>query len=274
LLLSSLVLVHTPLQNASGDAPQVQAPALQNSPPVHVLPQDDGSTGPQLLLSVCGFTQVLPHWMSPVGHEVVQTPLTQTWPPVQTKGPPPSGEQPPQLLLSLLVLVQTPLQNASGAAPQVQAPALQNSPPRQELPQEAVPLANGPQLPLSVSGFTQLLPHWMSPVGQETTHLPEEQTWPLVQMLVPASVSPQPPQLLLSSLVLVQTPPQNAWGAAPHVQPPALQNSPPVQALPHDAVPLANAPQLPLSVSGFTQLLPHWISPVGQETTHWPALQT
>jgi hypothetical protein len=73
-------------------------------------------------------------------------------------------------------------------------------------------------------------------------------------MLVPASGFPQPPQLLLSSSVLVHEPSQRASGAPPQVQVPLLQNSPPLQALPHDSVPLANAPQLPLSVSGFTQL--------------------
>ena len=74
-------------------------------------------------------------------------------------------------------------------------------------------------------------------------------------MLVPASALPQPPQLAMSVLVLVQAPPQKASGALPQVQTPVLQNSPPVQAWPHE--PASRGPQLSLSERVFTQLVPH-----------------
>ena len=74
-------------------------------------------------------------------------------------------------------------------------------------------------------------------------------------MLAPVPALPQPPQLLGSVLVSVHAPLQEASGAAPQEQAPLLQNSPPVQALPHE--PASREPQLLSSESGFTQLLPH-----------------
>ena len=104
-------------------------------------------------------------------------------PDTQMLAPVPALPQPPQLLGSVLVLVHAPLQSASGSAPQVQVPALQNWPLVQALPHE--PASRAPQLLLSDSGFTQLPPQSMSVRGHEVTHLPNEHTWAVLRQSLP-----------------------------------------------------------------------------------------
>jgi hypothetical protein len=74
---------------------QTQAPPTQPFPPVQTFPHP-----PQLLLSVCVLTQVLPQMTIPVGHP--QTPLVQGLPGGQVL------PHAPQLKVSVCVLMQMP----------------------------------------------------------------------------------------------------------------------------------------------------------------------
>jgi hypothetical protein len=92
---------------------------------------------PHKVLSELRSTQEPPQLVCPDGHS--QVPFTQDVPPVQTW--PEFGGHPPQWLLSVLVLVQVPLQLVGIAAGQAQAPFWQVIPPVQVLPHD-------PQLPV------------------------------------------------------------------------------------------------------------------------------
>lgn len=125
-------------------------------PPLQIVPQL-----PQLALSVCSSTQVVPHTDWPAtGHAhapaVHVCALEQTVP------------QAPQLSGSVAVSVQVPLHTV-WPVEQVQTPATQLVPPLHATPQP-------PQLALSVFGLTHAVPHWRSPVAQMLWHWPFEQT--------------------------------------------------------------------------------------------------
>jgi hypothetical protein len=129
---------------------------------------------------------------------VAQTPAKQDWP--LAHGLP----HEPQLLLSVCVSTQAPLQYDLPFEQVVQCPPQQNMPPEHERPHE-------PQLVLSDSVLTQALPqrvwpvgHWQTPltrvepVGQQLAtgrpagYSPVRQVVPVVQ------ASPQELQFLLS----------------------------------------------------------------------------
>jgi hypothetical protein len=263
-------------------------------PPVQAFPQE-----PQLLASVCRFTQLVPQSVVPLGQ--TQLPLEQIAPPVQAL------PQVPQLYESLLRSVQVPLPQFAepagqqipleqtwplphaGPFPQVQVPAVHVS---------AVPLQATPHFPqfwVSLVRSTHAPPQFVWPVGQ---HIPLEQTWPAPQAgpdphvqappeqlsVVPAQAMPHLPQFWALLVKSTQAPPQFVWpvgqhlpfeqtwplpqaGPAPQVQVPAVQVSVvPVQTTPHP-------PQLLLSVWVLTQRVPQSVWPLGQLATHVPLEQ-
>jgi hypothetical protein len=101
---SEPVATHWPLQFVVlPEQVRVHVPLEQTLPPVHTVPQP-----PQLLLSVCLLTQLLPQRARPVPQLAVQTPLTQAMlPPAGAVGQ--MLAHVPQLLASFEVLTQAPL---------------------------------------------------------------------------------------------------------------------------------------------------------------------
>ena len=79
--------------------------------------------------------------------------------------------QVPQLVVSLAVSVQRPLQtvNVAGQPTGAQAPVVQRWPDGQAFPQ-------APQWALLVARSTQALPQVVCPVGHNSRHAPESQT--------------------------------------------------------------------------------------------------
>jgi hypothetical protein len=138
LLGSLLVLISQPsvalrLQSAKpGLQDSKQLPCAQVG--VALLLEQATLQAPQLLGSVCSFTHVVPHNVCPGGHgarfmqELARQKETPGW---QTK------PQAPQLLLSLCVFVQAPLQSTwPPVQPVGQAPLVQAWPLGQAVPQE------------------------------------------------------------------------------------------------------------------------------------------
>lgn len=113
---------------------QAQVPAAQAEPPVQVRPHAVVPVvGPQLLLSVSGFTQVLPHATWPAEQLMAHDPARQIWPPGQTR---PHTAIPivtvPQLLLSVSGFTQLPEQfTCDSEQLMVQVPLVQICPPGQ-----------------------------------------------------------------------------------------------------------------------------------------------
>jgi hypothetical protein len=199
----------------------------------------------------------------------LQKAFWQIWPPVQGK------LQAPQLLMSLLVSTQLPLQSVEPEGqPNTQVPAAHESPVAQALPQL-------PQFIGSVLVFTHALPHWVSggwhfggvthielwqtcPMAQQA---PLQSTWPdgqLFTQLPPehdwfwAQVRLQAPQLDESELRLTQRPLQFVRPVRqPLMQLPWLQKVPAPQTLPQ-------LPQLLSSFEGSMQALLQKSCPVGQ----------
>jgi hypothetical protein len=191
--------------------------------------------------------------------------------------------QVPQLLMSLVVSTQLPLQSVEPPGqPNTHPPWEQESPTAQVAPQP-------PQFLGSVAVLTQVLPHWVSGgwhIGG-VTHCWFWQTWPEVQQEPLQRISPegqtsvqvpdwqfwfapqvrlQPPQLELLELVSTQTPLQFVNPAAhPEMQLPWLQKVPVPQTLPQ-------LPQLELSDDGSVHALPQNNWPVGQ--AQFPPLQS
>ena len=210
---------------------------------------------PQLLGSLVGFTQTPLQAISGLGQLATQVDPLQTSPIEVQLSAGVAALQPPQFTESLVKLVQiAPLWTVAlvllagqtlGSVPvQPQTPLVQVAPTAHWMPQP-------PQLLGSLFSFTHVVPQATSGSGHDSTHFPTLQKKPSEQ---PKS---QLPQLLRSVLRLVQAPSlgQNCSGKAPQVHAPALQNSPPLQALPHE--PASSGPQFWLLTSGFTQLLPH-----------------
>ena len=177
---------------------------------------------------------------------VVHAPAEQTWPAGQTM------PQPPQLVGSLLVSVQTPRQRVP-LSKQPQLPLWQLVPPPQRTP-------HAPQSRLLVCRSTHALPHVVSPVAQAPVHSPDEQSWLPVQAL------PHVPQS--SGLVerLTHTPLQLVSPAGQaHI--PLKQLWPLAQVVPH-------APQLLSSLAVLTHAPLQLLSPVAQVVAQWLREQT
>jgi hypothetical protein len=99
---------------------------------------------------------------------VEHLPFEQTWPVGHTL------PQPPQLLGSLVVSLQTPLHRISGFV-QAQVPFWQLVPPVQLVP-------HPPQLVGSICSFTHEAPHCMRPAPHIIMHVPFEQALPMPQL--------------------------------------------------------------------------------------------
>ena len=146
----------------------------------------------------------------------------------------------PQLLVLLLVSVQTPPQSCWPATGQVQAPPLQAEPPVQAMPQL-------PQLRMSVIVLAHVPPEQaVVPLAQL-----DEQA-PLLHTCVPVQVVPQVPQFAL--LDDTQLPPQFKR-PVPQVQAPDWQVWPDLQTVPQ-------LPQFCESVDRFVQPWVHavWLA--------------
>jgi hypothetical protein len=176
----------------------VQAPAVQVCPLVHLVPQV-----PQLFASVLVSTQAPPQAVCPAVPQT-QAPAVQVWPVPQVL------PQVPQFFASVLASVQAPLQAVCPAVLQAQALFVHNNPAPQALP-------HLPQFWPSVAMFTQLVPHWVSPVAQVEPQAPCEQTCVEVQVVV------QLPQCAPSDFVSMHMPLQSvspSW----QTQAPAVQD--------------------------------------------------
>ncbi len=132
-----------------------------------------------------------PHWVRPGEQDATQRAAWQSWP------APHEIPQAPQFFGSLSVLAQVPsTQRLSGAA-HWQTPDWQLSRPLQVR-------SHMPQLLRSFERSTQA-PLQLVRVPQVAAHFPALHTWPLPH------VSPHPPQLLGSLLVVTQVAPHWVW---------------------------------------------------------------
>ncbi len=195
---------------------QAQTPALQTWFPVHAWPQL-----PQLAVLVEVSTQVLEQLTSPV---VQHLPRLQVWLALQ------AVVQVPQCFSSVWRSTQrglAPAQKDAGAV-QLHAPPL-HVPGPQLTPQ-------APQSAASVAVSTQLVPHQVSPVGQQ---------WPALHPSPLGQAAPHAPQFAGSVSVFTQVPPQLVRPVAQHR--PALH----VSVVGWQALP--QAPQLLGSVEVSTQ---------------------
>jgi hypothetical protein len=113
-LASLNVSTHAPEQTFGSVDGQRQKPLLQVALDGQTRPQR-----PQLLRSVCRFTQAPPHAVMPVGQVRAHCPPTQLWP-LEQRLP-----QAPQLFRSVPVLTQLPVQRVSWVFVQTQAPPVQ-----------------------------------------------------------------------------------------------------------------------------------------------------
>jgi hypothetical protein len=250
---------------------------------------------PQLLISVCRFTQALEHNVCPLGQ--TQEPLLHVVPEGQTCPHAPQFfgsvcvcAQKFPLLLGQQTVLAAQQRGAQQIVPAAQQPPKplgrvqqigwlpEHVPPH--LPQlfgsffrlVQAPLqqfgeAAGhcfphcPQLPASELVLTQAPPHAVVPLAQ--THCPPAQCWLLPHFC------PQPPQLFGSLLVLTQMPLQSDWPIGQPQWPPA-QPWPPLHAWPQP-------PQFCESVCRFTQLPPQAVNGAGHSSTqapwwHWSPL--
>lgn len=189
----------------------------------------------------------------------------------------------PQLLTSLVVLMQVPLQHCWPApqvtpqAPQLAAVVIETQAPEQHA-EPPVHLAPAPHM--------QVPPTHISPglqVGEQVaaTQRPAVQVWPAGHAI------PQLPQLAALDWVSTHAPPQQArpivhagmvpqWqrASAPHISPAAhAGEQPPATHVPEEHVwPAAHAfphaPQLLVLVRASTQVVPQQVCPVGQVIAH------
>jgi hypothetical protein len=248
-----LVLTHMPPHKlgVAPEQPMPQAPPEQDGEPVPTL--GPGQTLPQLP-QLLGSVLVLTH-----------APLQPDWPaPQQTEFmhafcPMHLLPHAPQLLLSVVSLTQAPL-HEFGVDPAQARPHL--------LPEhvaEPVPalgagqtLPHAPQLLVLVDVSMHTPPQLVCPAGQQS---PDEQLFPAPHAF------PQPPQLLLSVLVLTQAPPHKLGVEPEHVMPhePPEHVAEPVPELgPGQTLP--QLPQLLGSVLVVTQAPPHPVCPAPQHT--------
>jgi hypothetical protein len=117
---------------------------------------------PQLVPSICVFTQAAPHLSRPTGQERTHADPTHFSPAPQTL------PHVPQFRLSLVVSLQVPLQVANEPQVVVHTPALQTWPAAHALPQV-------PQLAASTLVSLQV-PVQLVSVPHEVTHAPALQT--------------------------------------------------------------------------------------------------
>lgn len=209
-------------------------------------------------------TQSAPQAVRPLGQSIEQRPMRHAAGVGQTL------PQVPQLVVSLAVSVQTPLQTVkvAGHPTGTQAPAVQRWPDGHALPQV-------PQWALLVARSAQALPHIICEAGHISRHDPLSQTWPTAQRL------PQAPQLRSSLAVSVHVRPEAAPPSmltpaspattsqrayiGPHswVHAPSEQTRPAAQERSHE-------PQLVRSVLRLTQRWPQRVWPVGQAPRQRP----
>jgi hypothetical protein len=243
----------------------------------------DGQTFPhvlQLLGSNATLVQSPPHCVVPPVHTSEHTPPTHDWPPVH------AFPQAPQLALSVLLSLHTPLQFTCVPGHETeQTPALQTLPLAQLVP--AVPLptpqpAVAPQCVRSVAGSTHTPPQFTCPPGHETEHTLALHTLPLAQV-APAlpPVMPQPavaPQWVRSVTGSTQTPPQFTCPPGHDTEhAPELHTLPLAQLVPALPTPSPQpvvAPQCVRSLEGSTQTPPQLTCVPGHETEQRPELQT
>ena len=157
-----------------------QAPLTHTWLALQVVPQP-----PRSGLGSPGEGHARPWQFAPAGHDWVQTPSAQAWPPVHTVL---SAPQSFELLRRLAQAVVCPalLNDGAGTLPPAhwaaQAPLLQIWPAGQALP-------HSPQLRALVCSVVHRPPQRVCVGGQLAEHLPPTQGWPEGQ------VSPQAPQL-------------------------------------------------------------------------------
>ena len=159
-------------------------------------------------------------------------------------GIPQAMPQPPQLLGSSEVGMQTPLQDDQ-PAPQVQAPATQVSPPAMLQPWPQLP-----QLLMSVFWFDSQPSVWRWSQSSNPASQAAKKQAPAEHPAEPwgnEQIVPQPPQLLGSKEVLAQSPPQSVWlGEHVAMQTPPMHDWATAQVVPQ-------VPQLALSVERLAQ---------------------